>query len=65
MVRANACRAVGILRGQAAVPDLIESLRTKDNRVMFEALLAMQKILQEEGVKEVLVPKHGQRFEIG
>jgi len=30
-----------------------------------ESLLAMQKILQEEGVKEVLVPKHGQRFEIG
>ena len=30
-----------------------------------ESLLAMQKILQEEGVKEVLVPKHGERFEIG
>ena len=32
--RANACRAVGILRGQAAIPDLLEALRTKDNRVM-------------------------------
>ncbi len=30
-----------------------------------ESLLAMQQILQEEGVKEVLVPKHGERFEIG
>jgi HEAT repeat protein len=42
--RANACRAVGILRGQGAVPDLIEALRTKDNRVMYESLVAMQKI---------------------
>lgn len=30
-----------------------------------ESLVAMQKILQEEGVKDVLVPKHGERFEIG
>src|SRR5580693_7298809 len=29
-VRASACRAIGILRGQAAVPDLLEALRTKD-----------------------------------
>jgi HEAT repeat protein len=42
--RANACRAIGILRGQAAVPDLIEALRTKDNRTMYEALVALQKI---------------------
>jgi HEAT repeat protein len=42
--RANACRAIGILRGQAALPDLIEALRTKDNRVMYEALVAIQKI---------------------
>ncbi len=42
--RANACRALGILRGQAAVPDLIEALHTKDNRTMYEALIALQKI---------------------
>src|SRR5665213_509669 len=42
--RANACRAVGILRGRAAVPELIDALRSKDNRVMYEALIAMQKI---------------------
>lgn len=42
--RANACRALGILRGQAAVDQLVEALRTKDNRVMFEALIAIQKI---------------------
>lgn len=42
--RANACRALGILRGQAALDQLVEALRTKDNRVMFEALTAIQKI---------------------
>jgi len=42
--RANACRAIGILRGRAALPDLVDALRTKDNNVMYEALAAMQKI---------------------
>jgi len=43
-VRANACRAIGILRGQAALPDLFEALQTKDNNVMVEALVAIEKI---------------------
>ena len=30
-----------------------------------ESLLAMQKMLQEEGVKEVHVPRHGETFQIG
>jgi hypothetical protein len=42
--RANACRAIGILRGKAALPDLIDALRTKDNSVMYEALAAMETI---------------------
>jgi HEAT repeat protein len=42
--RANAARAVGILRGRAAVPDLLEALRSKDNRLMYESLIALQKI---------------------
>jgi HEAT repeat protein len=42
--RANACRAIGILRGRAALPDLIDALRTKDNSVMYESLAAMEKI---------------------
>lgn len=42
--RANAARAVGILRGRAAVDDLVEALRSKDTRVMYEALVALQKI---------------------
>jgi metallo-beta-lactamase family protein len=30
-----------------------------------DSLLGMQRILQEEGIKDVRVPKHGERFEIG
>jgi len=42
--RANACRALGILRGRAALPDLVDALRSKDNNVMYESLAAIQKI---------------------
>jgi HEAT repeat protein len=42
--RANAARATGILRAKAAVPDLLQSLQTKDTAVLFEALIALQKI---------------------
>lgn len=42
--RGNAARAIGILRGHAAIPDLIEALYSKDDPVMYEALIALQKI---------------------
>ena len=42
--RANAARALGILRGRAAIPDLAEALHSKDDLVMYEALIALQKI---------------------
>lgn len=42
--RANAARAAGILRGREAVPDLVEALRSKDTEVIFESLIALQKI---------------------
>jgi HEAT repeat protein len=42
--RANAARAVGILRGQAAVPALLEALRSKDSGLMYESLVALEKI---------------------
>ena len=45
--RANAARALGILRGKGAVPDLLEALRTKDTDVLYESLIAMQKIRDE------------------
>lgn len=43
-VRANAARAVGILRGKDAVPDLLEAIHTKDSTVIYESLNALQKI---------------------
>src|ERR1017187_4138234 len=45
--RANAARAVGILRGKGAVPDLLDALHTKDTDVLYESLIAMQKIRDE------------------
>jgi HEAT repeat protein len=42
--RANAARALGVLRGRAAVPDLIEALKSKDDKLMYESLVALQKI---------------------
>ena len=43
--RANACRALGILRGRAAIPQITEALHSKDDQVMYEGLIALQKIL--------------------
>jgi len=42
--RANGARAIGILRGKAAIPDLIEAIRTKDDQTIYESLVALQKI---------------------
>jgi HEAT repeat protein len=42
--RANAARAVGILRGRQAVPDLEQALRSKDSDLIYEALVALEKI---------------------
>jgi HEAT repeat protein len=42
--RSNAARAVGILRGRAAIPDVVEALHSKDDQVMYEGLIALQKI---------------------
>ena len=42
--RANAARAVGILRGREAIPDLEEALRSKDTQLIYESLVAIQKI---------------------
>src|ERR1051325_6359671 len=42
--RANAARALGILRGAAAVPDLIEAAHSKNTDVIYETLVAVQKI---------------------
>jgi HEAT repeat protein len=42
--RANAARAIGILRGSAAVPDLILALHSRDDQLLFESLVALEKI---------------------
>jgi HEAT repeat protein len=46
--RANAARAAGILRGQAAVPELVNALRSKDSGLMYESLVALEKIRDPE-----------------
>lgn len=43
-VRANAARSLGILRGKLALDDLHAALRSKDTRLMYESLIALQKI---------------------
>jgi len=42
--RAHAARALGVLRGRQAIPDLLEALRSKDSQVLYESLIALQKI---------------------
>lgn len=42
--RANAARAIGILRGRQALTDLEQAVRSKDSDVIYEALVAIEKI---------------------
>ena len=42
--RANAARAIGVLRGRAAIEDLVAGLASKDSQVIYEALVAFEKI---------------------
>lgn len=42
--RANAALAAGVLRLKASVPALLEALRAKNNDLIFESLVALQKI---------------------
>lgn len=51
--RANAARALGVLRGRAAIPDLIEALRSKDDKLMYESLVAIQKIGDPEAASRI------------
>lgn len=45
--RASAARALGILRAKTAVPALVTALRSKDSDVIYESLIALQKIRDE------------------
>lgn len=42
--QANAARATGILRGRGALPNLYEGVRSKDSDVLYESIIAIQKI---------------------
>jgi HEAT repeat protein len=42
--RANAARAAGILRDRAALPNLVDALQSKKTDIIFESLVALQKI---------------------
>jgi HEAT repeat protein len=42
--QANAARALGILRGRDAVPQLVEAAHSKDTDVIYESIVALQKI---------------------
>ena len=44
MARANAARAVGVLRGKAAVDDLVQAMAAKDGKLIYEVLIAFEKI---------------------
>ena len=52
-VRANAARAVGILRGRAAVPELLDAMRSKDSQLIYESLNALQKIHDESAAARI------------
>lgn len=51
--RADAARAAGILRGKAAVPDLVAATHSKDTEVIYESLIALQKIRDESAGPQV------------
>jgi HEAT repeat protein len=42
--RANAARALGVLRGRAATDELVAGLASKDSKVIYEVLVALEKI---------------------
>jgi HEAT repeat protein len=46
-VKANAAHASGILRGKAALPNLLDAVHSKNSDVIYESLVAIQKIRDE------------------
>ena len=56
--RASAARALGILRGRAAVSDLVEAAHSKNSGVIYESLIAMQKIRDESAGPRIVFLLH-------
>ena len=44
LARANAARALGILRAKSGLPHLGDALKARDSQVLYECLIALQKI---------------------
>jgi len=51
--RANAARAIGVLRGRAALDDLVAAIKSKDDLVIYESLVAIQKIRDPEAAPRI------------
>lgn len=56
--RANAARAAGILRDQQAVPALEDALRSRNTEIIFESLVALDKIKDPAGGPSVSFLAH-------
>lgn len=56
--RANAARAIGVLRGKAAEDDLVKAIRSKQDEVMYESLVALQKIHDPEAAPKIAFLLH-------
>jgi HEAT repeat protein len=54
LARANAARALGILRAKAALPQLGEALKSRDSQVLYESLIAVQKIREPQSAMMIL-----------
>jgi len=57
-VRANAARAVGVLRGRAAIPELVDAAHSKNSALIYESLVAMEKIRDESAGPRVAFLLH-------
>jgi HEAT repeat protein len=56
--RANAARAVGILRGRAAVSDLADAAHSKNSELIYESLIALEKIRDESAGPRIVFLLH-------
>ena len=56
--RSNAARAAGILRDDAAVPALSDALHARDTQLIFESLVALQKIQDPAAGAALSSPAH-------
>jgi HEAT repeat protein len=56
--RANAARAVGILRAKADLPQLIDATHSKNSTLIYEALVAIEKIRDESAGPQIAFLLH-------